>query len=111
MRYFCAVLLVTALVALTASPCQAGRRGWLKDLKENEAARKAFKTNDWYTYRIEAKGDHIQTAINGVPAADIHDPHSKSGFIGLQVHGVGRRTNDLEVRFRNVFVKEISNKP
>lgn len=86
---------------------EEGRRGWLHDLSKNEAARKAFKQNDWNKYHIEAKGEHITTSINGVPAADIHDPHSKSGFIGLQVHGVGRRTNDLEVRFRNIRIKQL----
>ena len=86
---------------------EEGRRGWLHDLKENEAARKAFKQNEWNKFRIEADGDHIKTAINDVPAANLHDPHSKSGFIALQVHGVGGRTNDLEVRFRNVRIKEL----
>ena len=86
---------------------EEGRRGWLNDLKENEAARKAFKQNEWNRYRIEANRDHITTAINDVPAADLHDPHSKSGFIALQVHGVGKRTNDLEVRFRNIRIMEL----
>lgn len=86
---------------------EEGRRGWLNDLKENEPARKAFKPKEWNHYRIEANGEHIKTAINGVPAADFQDPISKSGFIGLQVHGVGNRTNDLQVRFRNIRIKEL----
>ena len=86
---------------------EEGRRGWLNDLKENEAARKAFKQDDWNQFRIEAMGASIRTAINGTPAADLHDPISKSGFIALQVHGVGKRTNDLEVRFRNIRILEL----
>jgi hypothetical protein len=26
---------------------------------------------------------------------------------GLQVHGVGRRTNDLSIRFRNIRIREL----
>jgi hypothetical protein len=86
---------------------EEGRRGWLSNLTNNAAARGAFKQNEWNKFHIEAKGAHIATSINGVPAADLHDPISKSGFIGLQVHGVGKRTNDLEVRFRNIRIKEL----
>jgi hypothetical protein len=32
---------------------------------------------------------------------------SPSGFIALQVHGVGKRTDPLEVRFRNLRIKEL----
>lgn len=86
---------------------EEGRRGWLNNLTNNAAARAAFRHNDWNKFHIEANGDHITTTINGVPAADLHDPISKSGFIGLQVHGVGNRTNDLQVRFRNIRIKEL----
>ena len=30
-----------------------------------------------------------------------------SGFIGLQVHAVGKREEPLEVRFRNLRIKEL----
>ena len=86
---------------------EEGRRGWLKDLSMNEPARKAFKQDEWNHFRIEANGGRIRTAINQVPAAELEDPISKTGFIGLQVHGVGRRTNDLSIRFRNVRIKEL----
>jgi hypothetical protein len=84
-----------------------GRRGWLQDLKNNEPARKAFKPNEWNKFRIECQGDHIRTWLNGVPAADLHDAVTPSGFIALQVHGVGKKTEPLEVRFRNLRVKEL----
>ncbi len=83
-----------------------GRRGWLNDLKSNEAARKAFKANDWNKFRIECRGDSIKTWVNGVPAADLKDAVTPSGFIALQVHGVGKREEPLEVRFRNLRIKE-----
>jgi hypothetical protein len=84
-----------------------GRRGWLADLKNNEAARKAFKPGEWNAFRIECRGNSIRTFINGVPAADLKDDVTPKGFIALQVHGVGKRTEPLEVRWRNIRIKEL----
>ena len=86
---------------------EEGRRGWLNNLKENEPARKAYKKDDWNHYRVEAKGDSIKTWINDVPAADLRDSLTPAGFIAFQVHGVGKRTDFLEVRFRNARIKEL----
>jgi hypothetical protein len=84
-----------------------GRRGWLNNLKDNEPARKAFKQGEWNRFRIKAIGDSIQTWINGVPAADLKDSMTKTGFIGLQVHGVGKKTEPLRVRWRNIRLKDL----
>lgn len=86
---------------------EEGARGWLNDLKNNEAARKAFKQGEWNKFHIEARGDSIKTWINDVPAADLKDTRVSSGFFGLQVHGVGKRETTLEVRFRNIRIKEL----
>ncbi len=83
------------------------RRGWLNNLAENEAARKAFKQNEWNKFRVEAVGDRIRTWINGVPAADLKDDMTPSGFIALQVHGVGKREEPLQIRWRNIRLKEL----
>ncbi len=84
-----------------------GRRGrFLKDLKDNEAARKAFKQNEWNKFRIECRGDSIKTWINGVPAADLTDGLTPKGFIALQVHGTKLET-PLHVRWRNIRIKEL----
>jgi len=93
--------------AYSAGIYDEGRRGWLKDLKENEAARKAFKPNEWNKFRIECKGDSIKTFINGVPAADLKDSVTPKGLIALQVHGVGKKTDVLEVRWKNVKLKDL----
>jgi hypothetical protein len=87
-----------------------GRRGWLNNLDKNEAARKAFKQDAWNHFRIECRGDSIKTWINGVPAADLKDSMTKAGFIGLQVHGVGNKTDPLHVRWKNIRIKELSGK-
>lgn len=85
-----------------------GRRGWLNDLKNNEAARKAFKPGDWNHYRIEASGDSIKTFVNGVPAADLKDSMTPSGFIGLQVHSAKKA--GMEIRWRNIRIQELKPK-
>jgi Domain of Unknown Function (DUF1080) len=84
-----------------------GRRGWLVDLKNNDPARKAFKPEQWNAFHIECKGDSIKTWLNGVAAADLKDSMTPSGFIGLQVHAVGKKEEPYEVRFRNLRIKEL----
>jgi hypothetical protein len=95
--------------AYTGGVYDEGRRGWLFDLKNNEAARKAFKQNEWNQARIECRGDSIKTFINGVLAADFKDDMTKEGVIALQVHGIGKKTEAVgkEVRWRNVRIKEL----
>jgi hypothetical protein len=93
--------------AWTGGIYDEGRRGWLNDLKNNEKAREAFKAKEWNTFRIMCHGDSIKTWLNGVPAADLKDSVTPSGFIGLQVHGVGKRVEPLEVRFRNIRIKQL----
>jgi hypothetical protein len=93
--------------AWTGGIYDEGRRGWVNDLKNNEAARKAFKQGDWNKFRIECRGASIKTWLNGVPAADLKDSVTPSGFIGLQVHGVKDTKEPLDVRFRNLRIKEL----
>lgn len=82
------------------------RRGWLNPLKDNEAARKAFRVGEWNTYRIAAIGDSIKTWVNGVPAADLVDSMTLSGFIALQVHST-RSEEPLRVRWRNIRIQDL----
>jgi hypothetical protein len=92
--------------AWTGGIYDEARRGWLVDLKDNEPARKAFKPNEWNKFHIECKGDSIKTWLNGVPAADLKDSMTPSGFIALQVHAV-KEDKQLEIRFRNLRLKEL----
>ena len=82
---------------------EQGRRGWLQNLKDNEAARKAFKVGEWNKYRIVCNGDSIKSWVNGVPATDYVDSMDLDGVIALQVH-VGK---DTEVRFRNIRLQDL----
>ncbi|MBL7038810.1 MAG: DUF1080 domain-containing protein [Pirellulaceae bacterium] len=83
------------------------RRGWLNSLEQNAAARYAFKQNQWNHFRIQAIGDSIKTWLNGVPAADLVDSMTQTGFIALQVHGVGDREDPVWVRWRNIRIKDL----
>ena len=94
--------------AWTGGLYDEGRRGWLVDLKNNVAASHAFKAEEWNTFRIECKGDSIKTWLNGVAAADLHDAVTPTGFIALQVHAVGKKTEPLKVRFRNIRINELN---
>ena len=89
---------------------EEGRRGWLNDLSKNDAARAAFKQGEWNKFRIECKGDAIKTWLNGVPAADLKDEATPKGFIGLQVHGIGKDAakEGIQVRWRNIRIQELN---
>ena len=71
-----------------------------------------FLNDDWNHYRIRAVGRRIQTWINGNPVADlIYDEQryadNREGFIGLQVHGVGKRSNPMTVHWKNIYIRPI----
>ncbi|MEJ6572967.1 MAG: DUF1080 domain-containing protein [Akkermansiaceae bacterium] len=89
-----------------------GRRRWfispIKGDKKSEAefrkrAGDSFKRNDWNTYRITCKGDHITIAVNGVVTTDVKDSKDASGVIGIQHHGEKGKT----YKFRNLRIKEL----
>ncbi len=96
--------------AWTGGIYDEARRGWLFDLKNSPAAQKAFRQGEWNHIKVEAIGSSIKTWLNGVPAAVLQDDMTPSGFIALQVHGVGNRPERVgkTVRWRNVQIKEIT---
>lgn len=84
------------------------RRGmWLYNTSEDPVAAKAFKDNEWNKYRVACKGNSIKTWVNGVPCTTLTDETDKSGFIGLQVHGIKKGTGPFEVRWRNIRIQEL----
>lgn len=80
---------------------------WWDDFAKKPEAQKAFKDSEWNHYRIVAKGDHIQSWVNGVACADFHDGTDATGFIGLQVHGIKAGTGPYQVRFKNIRLREL----
>lgn len=90
--------------AWTGGLYDEARRGWLVNLENNPAARAAFRHDAWNSMRVQCCGDHIQTWINDVPCVDTHDSMTPRGFIALQVHDVGPRTDPLHVRWRHILI-------
>src|SRR3954469_13960086 len=81
-----------------------GRRGqWLAEIKPQ--ARDAFKDDDWNRYRIVVQGNRYRSWINGFAASDFTDDVDKSGFVGLQVHGIAKGTGPYQVRWRNIRIR------
>ncbi|MEE9431878.1 MAG: DUF1080 domain-containing protein [Melioribacteraceae bacterium] len=89
----------------TAGIYDESRRGWLYDLRNNSAARNAFKHNKWNKLHIEAVGNSIRTWLNGVPATNLIDSETSSGFIGLQVHGM--KTAGVKVKWKNIRILDL----
>ncbi len=84
------------------------RRGKFLNAEQPTAEIKALlKENEWNKYRVICRGNRIQAWVNGTQVTDLKDDMTRSGFIGLQVHGVGNRTDPLEVRWRNLRLKEL----
>ena len=93
-----------------------GRRGWLfPGLRGGDGptftkvGQKAYKPSEWNKVRVGCRGDSIKTWLNDVPRADFKDGLSAKGFIGLQVHGIGKKKElvGAQVRWRNLRIKEL----
>lgn len=80
---------------------------WHDDFTDKPEAAKAFKDGEWNHYRIVAQGDRIRSWVNGVPCADFRDSTDTSGFIGLQVHGIKAGTGPFQVRWKNIWLREL----
>jgi hypothetical protein len=89
---------------------EATGRGWLTP-DARRKPHKHFKDGEWNKFRVIAKGPRIQTFINGTPIEDLTDEaiyktHPK-GFIGLQVHGIGKGTGPYQVAWRKIRLREL----
>lgn len=80
---------------------------WHDNLTNRPPALSAFKDGQWNQFRIAAQGDRIRSWVNGVPCADFRDATDKTGFIGLQVHGIKAGSGPFQVRWKNIRVREL----
>jgi len=87
---------------------EARRGKFLNASGPTGAIRKLLKENEWNKYRVICRGSSIQTWVNGVQVTDLKDDVTPSGFIGLQVHGVGQRADPLTVQWRNLRLRELT---
>jgi len=105
---------------LTAGIYEEGGRGWFVPTANKGAPAEAFakahagvlKAGEWNALRIEARGTHLRTWLNGVPMSDYEDTAEARiprGFIALQIH----QTKDVklhgkEVAFRHLRVQRLN---
>lgn len=68
---------------------------------------KAFKVEDWNTYRIVCRGPEIKLYINGVLMSQVTDRHptlaASRGIIALQMHP----GPPMKVQFKNLVLKPV----
>ena len=78
--------------------------------KEDLKPHKHFQDGEWNSYRVVAKGPNIKVWINGHQISDLtHEERFKThprGFIGLQVHGIGKKKGPFHVAWRNIQLRE-----
>ena len=84
--------------------------GWMTP-KDKLKPHKHFKDGEWNAYRIVAKGPNIKVWINGEMISDLTDEvkfksHPK-GFIGLQVHGIGKKDAKWDVQWRKLKLRTL----
>lgn len=84
--------------------------GWMTPANKRKP-HKHFKDGQWNAFRVLAQGARIQVWVNGKQISDLTDEaklksHPK-GFIGLQVHGIGKNAGPFEVCWRNLEIIEL----
>jgi len=87
---------------------EATGRNWISPKQPTHGL---MKNNEWNQFHVRAVGTRIQTWINGKLVEDITDPQSfSSGFIGLQVHGIGKGQGPFAVKWRKIEVRDLAKK-
>ncbi|NGM66583.1 DUF1080 domain-containing protein [Sphingobacterium sp. SGR-19] len=97
--------------AWTGGIYDEARRGWLYPLDLNEAAKSAYKANEFNRIRIEAIGDETRTWVNDIPVSHVIDTIDRTGFIGLQVHSISADLDGKKVYFKNIRIQTQKLKP
>ena len=84
--------------------------GWMTP-DEKLKPHKHFKDGEWNAYRVLAVGPRFKVWINGQLISDLTDKQKfkthPRGFIGLQVHGIGRGQGPYEVAWRKLMIREL----
>ena len=89
-----------------------GRRDWLYPGSLNPTAQTAFKVGAYNHIRIECIGHSMKTWVNKTAVAYLVDTVDQTGFIGLQVHAVGKQELAGEkVYFKNIRIQTAGLKP
>ena len=68
-------------------------------LWKDEAPKGTVKLGEWNEYKVVAIGDRVETSLNDVPCAQLHDPKgARRGIFAFQLHSGG----ETEVRFKDL---------
>lgn len=86
---------------------EARRGKFLNEQPVTPEIRNLVKAGQWARYRVVCSGDRLQVWVNGVKVTDLKDDVTKTGHIGLQVHGVGKRIEPLHVKWRNIRLRKL----
>ncbi|NND96485.1 MAG: DUF1080 domain-containing protein [Pirellulaceae bacterium] len=97
-------------VEIEAAPGQSGYlysegtgRSWISKV---QPITDVMNNGQWNRFVVRARGDRLQTWINGEAICDLRDPESNAeGFIGLQVHQVPKGEGPYQVRWRDIRVR------
>ena len=82
---------------------EKGKRGTIVNGWKGKAET-MVRPNDWNDYEVLCDGDLIRLKVNGLVTAEFHDTGGpRDGVIALQLH----RGTPMEVRFRNIRIKEL----
>ncbi len=83
------------------------RRLWLYPTNYNPAVQAVYKPGDFNHIRVECKGRVMKTWLNGTAAACVIDSVDPTGFIALQVHDIGDKTQLAGKRtwFKNIRIQ------
>lgn len=57
--------------------------------------------NEWHTYNVEVRGDHIVASLDGKKVLDGQDSKIASGYLGLQHH------KGMKIEFRRISIKPL----
>lgn len=79
--------------------------GWKYPLwmTEHNPVRENLKKDDWNRITIRAKGNLIETWVNGIGATHLVNDERGSGLFAFQVH----KGNEGTIRWRNIKIKEL----
>jgi len=99
-------------IEIEAAPGEAGYiygeamgKGWIT---KEQPIKDAYQNGVFNRYRVRAIGNRIQTWIGDKKVADIDDPDcAGEGFIGLQVHGIGKDQGPYEVRWQDIRIRPL----
>jgi hypothetical protein len=99
--------------AWTGGIYDEARRLWLYPVELNPAAKPSYKAEQYNHYKIECIGNETKTWVNGVAVANVIDTLDQTGFIGLQVHGIGNKAylEGKKVYFKNITIQTENLKP